>query len=88
MKIDTLPNLVRDSRRFHEIVSTLVKYGLAPWLSGIKANWIQRHFESSDGQRLSELTQGARLATGTNRVGDNLHQTWSDSQYAARFGGA
>ncbi len=61
MKIDTVPQFARDSKRLHEIISTFAKYGLAPWLKNIQVNWVQKHFQSSDGQRISELSQGVRL---------------------------
>jgi hypothetical protein len=57
MKLETLPNLVRDSKRFHQIVSTLVRYGLAPWLSHVKANWVRRYFQAADGLQLTAPTQ-------------------------------
>ncbi len=61
MRIDTIPQFARDSKRLHEIVSTFAKYGLAPWLKNVQANWVQKHFQSSDGQQIGELSHGARL---------------------------
>lgn len=61
MRIDTIPQFARDSKRLHEIVSTFAKYGLAPWLKNVQANWVQKHFQSSDGQQIGELSQGVRL---------------------------
>ncbi len=69
MKIDTIPNLVRDSKRFHQIVSTLAKYGLAPWLSTVKADWIQKYFQSADGRQISHLTAGAQIREAFTELG-------------------
>ncbi|MCH2179849.1 MAG: AarF/ABC1/UbiB kinase family protein [Mariniblastus sp.] len=69
MKIESLPNLVRDSKRFHHIVSTLARYGLAPWLSHVKASWVQKYFQAADGQQISELTKGERLRLAMTELG-------------------
>ena len=69
MKLETLPNLVRDSKRFHKIVSTLIRYGLAPWLSHTKASWVRKYFQAADGQQISELTKGQRLRLAMTELG-------------------
>ncbi len=69
MNVDTIPNLVRDTKRFHQIVSTLARYGLAPWLSGIKSDWVQRLLQSADGRQISEMTVGARLREAFTELG-------------------
>jgi ubiquinone biosynthesis protein len=61
MKIDTIPQLARDTKRFHEIVSIFVKYGLTPWLRNIQAGWIQKHFHTAGQQEIGELSHGVRL---------------------------
>jgi ubiquinone biosynthesis protein len=61
MKIDTISHLGRDSKRFHEIISTFVKYGLVPWLKRIQAGWVQKHFQSHEHTEIKELSQGVRL---------------------------
>lgn len=61
MKIHTLPQFARDSKRLHEIVSTFAKFGLAPWLKNVPANWVQKYFHSSEGQKIGELSHGVRL---------------------------
>lgn len=61
MKIDTIPQFARDGKRLHEIISTFAKYGLAPWLKNVQAKWVQKHFQSSDGQQIGELSHGVRL---------------------------
>lgn len=50
-----------NARRFEEIVLTLARYGLADWLSGVLPEIIGRRLESSDGQRLTDLSTPQRL---------------------------
>ena len=69
MKIDAIPNLVRDGKRLHQIVSTLAKYGLAPWISNVNASWLQKHFQDDAGQQLSDLTGGARMREAFTELG-------------------
>ncbi len=69
MRIDAIPQLIRDSQRFHEIVSTFAKYGLSPWLSGVNLPWLQKHFQSSDGQQISDLTQGEQVRLALTELG-------------------
>jgi len=69
MKLDSLPNLVRDSKRLHEVVSTLGRYGLAPWLEKVNVGWLRKQLESADGQRIADLSQGARLRLAMTDLG-------------------
>lgn len=69
MNIDSIPHLVRDTRRLSEIISTLAKYQLAPWLSTINASWVQSHFQSVDGEPISELGPGERMREAFTELG-------------------
>ncbi len=69
MRIEALPQIVRDSKRFHHIVSTFTKYGLAPWLKNVNAQWVQRIFQTSDGQQIAELSDGAALREALTDLG-------------------
>lgn len=69
MKIEAIPNLVRDGKRLNQIVATFGKYGLAPWLSNVKADWLQKHFQATDGQQISALNQGARMREAFTELG-------------------
>ena len=69
MRIEAIPNMVRDGKRLHQIVSTLAKYGLAPWVSNVNASWVQKHFQLTDGQQISELTQGAQMREAFTELG-------------------
>lgn len=69
MNISNLPQLVRNTARLNEIVSVLTRYGLAPWLKDIKADWIQRHLRTSEGQQISELSQPVRIRLALTELG-------------------
>lgn len=69
MEVSDLPRMVRNAARFHEVVSVAAKYGIAPWLSNIKADWIQRHLRSNDGQQISELTEPQRVRMALTELG-------------------
>ncbi len=69
MEVSDLPRMVRNAARFHEVVSVAAKYGIAPWLSNIKADWIQRHLRSTDGQQISELSEPERVRMALTELG-------------------
>lgn len=64
-----LPRLVRNAGRFNEVVAVLLKYGLAPWLSGVKAEWVQSLLRSSDGQQIGELAEPVRIRLALTELG-------------------
>jgi ubiquinone biosynthesis protein len=61
--------MVRNAGRFHEVVAVAAKYGLAPWLSNVQADWVQRHFRSRDGRQISELTEPQRVRMALAELG-------------------
>lgn len=69
MEVSDLPRLVRNAGRFNEVVSVAAKYGLAPWMANLKADWVQRHFRSSDGQVISELSEAERVRLALTELG-------------------
>ena len=69
IKIQTIPRVLRGSKRFQEIVSTFAKYGLAGWLKNVNVDWLQKHFQSPDGDRISDLPQGAKLRLALTELG-------------------
>ena len=69
MEVTEFPKLVRNASRFHEVVSVLVKYGLAPWLTNVKADWIQRHLRSDDGRQIGELALSVRVRLALTELG-------------------
>lgn len=69
MEVTDLPRLVRNTARFHEVVSVAMKYGVAPWLSGLRTEWVQRHLRTTDGQQISELPEAVRVRMALTELG-------------------
>lgn len=69
MNVSELPKLVRNASRFHEVITVLVKYGLAPWLGNVQADWVQRHFRSEDGQKIADLSMEVRVRLALTELG-------------------
>ena len=69
MEVSDLPRMVRNAGRFHEVVAVAAKYGLAPWLANVPADWVQRHFRSRDGRQISELTEPQRVRMALAELG-------------------
>ena len=69
MEVSDLPRLVRNAGRFNEVVGVAVKYGIAPWLSNIKVDWVQRQLRSDDGQQISDLTEPVRVRMALTELG-------------------
>ncbi len=69
MEVTDIPRLVRNTARFHEVVSVAMKYGIAPWLSGIRTEWVQRHLRTTDGQQISDLPEAVRVRMALTELG-------------------
>ncbi len=69
MEVSDLPRLMRNASRFHEVVGVLMKYGLAPWLGGVQAEWVQKHLRSHDGQQISQLPDDVRTRNALTELG-------------------
>ena len=69
LDVSSLPQLVRNAGRLNEIVSVLAKYGLAPWLVNVKADWLQRLLRSDDGQQIGEQPQAVRVRLALTELG-------------------
>ena len=69
MAVSDLPRLVRNAGRFHEVVAVALKYGIAPWLPNIQADWVQRHLRSEDGQKISDMSQPVRVRMALTELG-------------------
>jgi len=65
----TLPQLVRNAGRLNEIVAVLSRYGLAPWLGTINADWIHRHFQTRQGDDIAELRTEERVRLALTELG-------------------
>ncbi|MDB4494476.1 AarF/ABC1/UbiB kinase family protein [Pseudomonadales bacterium] len=46
-----------------------MKYGIAPWLSGIRTEWVQRHLRTTDGQQISDLPEAVRVRMALTELG-------------------
>ncbi|MEM8669365.1 MAG: AarF/ABC1/UbiB kinase family protein [Planctomycetota bacterium] len=69
MEVADLPKLVRNASRFNEVVAVALKYGLAPWLKDIRADWIQRLFRSEEGEQISSLDESTRVRLALTELG-------------------
>lgn len=69
MEVSDLPKLVRNAGRFNEVVRVAVKYGIAPWLGNVQAEWVQRHLRSSDGQKIGDLPEPVRIRLALTELG-------------------
>tara|TARA_A100001391_G_scaffold204981_2_gene202850 strand:- start:1214 stop:2878 length:1665 start_codon:yes stop_codon:yes gene_type:complete len=69
MDASTLPQLVRNAERLNEVVSILLRYGLAPWLGNVRADWIQRLLRTHDGDQISHLDPSVRIRMALLELG-------------------
>ncbi len=69
MKLSSLPQFSRNTKRFTEIVSILGKYGLANWISESDPDFLKGLFKSADGVNLSELTENVRIRLALTELG-------------------
>ena len=69
MAVSDLPKLVRNAGRFNEVVGAALKYGIAPWLSDVKADWVQRHLRTEDGQKIGDLSEPVRVRMALTELG-------------------
>ncbi len=56
MITSSVPQLVRDSNRFRQVVTILAKYGLARWLAGVPVPWINKLLRDAEGHEIANLT--------------------------------
>ncbi|MFV2066253.1 MAG: ABC1 kinase family protein [Pirellulales bacterium] len=69
MDIRSLPQLARNTGRFRDVVGTLVKYGLAPWMRNVGIEWMQRLFRDSDGRDIGSMSQEVRVRKALTELG-------------------
>ncbi|TWT85131.1 putative protein kinase UbiB [Planctomycetes bacterium CA13] len=69
MEVKDLPKLVRNAGRFNEVVAVALKYGIAPWLSNVQADWVQSRLRGSDGEKLGELSEAVRVRMALSELG-------------------
>jgi len=69
MKLGTLAQLSRNAARFKEIVSILVKYGLANWVKEHEPQFIQNLLKRSQGDPIADLSPEVRLRLALTELG-------------------
>lgn len=69
MDIAKLPQLVRNTGRLQEVVAVLLRYGLAPWLTELPGEWIQRKLQTDGGETIGDLTQAERIRHALTELG-------------------
>lgn len=69
MAVSDLPKLVRNAGRFNEVVAVALKFGIAPWLSDVKADWVQRLLRSEDGTKIGDLSEPVRVRMALTELG-------------------
>ena len=71
VNISKLPKLVRNVGRLNEIVSIVSRYGLAPWLNDVSADWLQKllRLHTADGQRIGDQSEAVRLRLAVEELG-------------------
>ncbi len=69
MDVESLPQLVRNTKRFNEIVATISKFGLAPWMRNISSEWVQNLFRDREGELISQMSQPVRVRNAMTELG-------------------
>jgi ubiquinone biosynthesis protein len=69
MKLSTLAQFSKNATRFKEVVSVLMKYGLANWIKTNDPDFIKGLLKSSGGQKLSDLNPATRLRMALTELG-------------------
>ena len=69
MRLSTLPQFRRNTKRFTEIVAILGRYGFAHFVRRSDPDLVQRLFKTPDGEKLSELSEEARIRMALTELG-------------------
>jgi ubiquinone biosynthesis protein len=69
MKISQIPQVVRNVRRWTEILRILSRYGLADWISRLNVDFIKDHLKDVDGQALARQSQERRIRLALTELG-------------------
>ena len=67
--ISAVPQMVRNAGRLQQVVAVLAKYGLAPWLSRVPLNWVQKQLETVSGRAISKLSGPERVREAVTEIG-------------------
>lgn len=66
---DALAKLVRNRKRFNEIVRTLAKYGLADWVRDWNPEFVKDQFRTEEGSAVADLEPKVRLRRALTELG-------------------
>ena len=69
MKLSSIPQVVRNARRWTEIVRILSRYGLADWISRLNVDFIKDHLKDVDGQALARQSAEKRIRLALTELG-------------------
>ncbi|APZ96032.1 ABC1 kinase family protein [Fuerstiella marisgermanici] len=69
MDVTKLPQLVRNAGRLNHVVQVLVRFGIAPWLQTIPADWIKRLCRTSSGEDIGDQSYEARIRLALTELG-------------------
>ena len=69
MKLSSIPQVVRNARRWTEIVRILSRYGLADWISRLNVDFIKDHLKDVEGQALARQSAEQRIRLALTELG-------------------
>ncbi|MFO1065631.1 MAG: hypothetical protein U0892_17335 [Pirellulales bacterium] len=69
MKISSIPQMVRNIRRWQEIIIILRRYGLADWLSQLKVDFIRDWIKDEQGVPLASYSRETRIRMAMTDLG-------------------
>ena len=69
MKLSTLAQFSKNATRFKEVVSILMKYGLANWIKANDPDFIKGILKSSGGEKIFDLAPETRLRMALTELG-------------------
>ena len=69
MNVTHLPQLVRNAGRFREVVTVLLKYGIAGWLEHVPAVWLRAQLRTRDGEVIAGKSFEVRVREAIEEIG-------------------
>lgn len=69
MKISSIPQIIRNVKRWTEIISVLSRYGLADWLSQLNIDFAKDALRNRDGEILARHTRETRIRMALTDLG-------------------
>lgn len=69
VRLEAIERLQHNTRRVVEIISVLVKYGLADWLRAVPLGFVQSWLECADGQPISNTSFERRIRLAMTELG-------------------